>query len=60
MIMPSDECHGTLLMVSQHWLREPLAALRRQTITWASFMSPYDATKPQSVKQPVPPFTNVV
>ena len=36
MIMPSDECHRTLLMISQHWFRWWLGAVRQQTITWAN------------------------
>ena len=36
MIMSSDECHKTLLMISQHWFRWWLGAVRQQAITWAS------------------------
>ena len=36
MIMPSDECHRTLLMISQHWSRWWLGAVRQQAITWTS------------------------
>ena len=32
----NDECHRTLLMISQHWFREWLGAVRQQAITWAS------------------------
>ena len=35
--LPSDECHWTLLMISQHWLRWWLGAVRQQAITWANF-----------------------
>ena len=31
-----DECHGILLMISQHWLRKWLGAIRQQAITWTS------------------------
>ena len=36
MIMPSDECHGTYLKISQHWFRQWLGAVRQQAITWAN------------------------
>ena len=36
MIMFSDECHRTLLMISQHWFRWWLGAVRQQAITWAN------------------------
>ena len=36
MIMSSDECHRTLLMISQHWFRYWLGAIRQQAITWTS------------------------
>ena len=36
MIMSSDECHRTLLMISQHWFRQWLGAVRQQAITWTS------------------------
>ena len=36
MIMPWDECHGTLLMMSQHWFRYWLGAVRQQAITWTN------------------------
>ena len=36
MIMPSDECHRTLLMISQHWFRWWLGAVRQQASTWAN------------------------
>ena len=36
MIMSSDECHRTLLMISQHWFRWWLGAIRQQAITWTS------------------------
>ena len=32
-IMPSVECHGSLLMICQHWFRRWLAADREQAIT---------------------------
>ena len=31
-----DECHSTLLMISQHWFREWLGAISQQAITWAN------------------------
>ena len=34
--LPRDECHGTLLMVSQHWFRLWLGAVRQQAITWTN------------------------
>ena len=34
--LPSDECHWTLLMISQHWFRYWLGAVRQQAITWAN------------------------
>ena len=36
----SGKCHRTLLMISQHWFRYWLSAVRQQTITWAS-VHPY-------------------
>ena len=36
MIMPSDECQRTLLMIRQHWFRLWLGAVRQQAITWAN------------------------
>ena len=36
MKLPSDECHKALLMISQHWFREWLGAVRQQAITWAN------------------------
>ena len=36
MKMPSDECHGTFLKISQHWFRQWLGAVRQQAITWAN------------------------
>ena len=35
-ILPSDECHWTLLMISQHWFRWWLDAVRQQAITWTN------------------------
>ena len=35
MIMPSNECHRILLMISQHSFRWWLGAVRQQAITWA-------------------------
>ena len=32
----SDECHWTLLTISQHWFRWWLGAVRQQAITWAN------------------------
>ena len=34
--VPSDECHRTLLMISQYWFRHLLGAIRQQAITWAN------------------------
>ena len=34
MIMWSDGCHRTLLMISQHWFRQWLGVVRQQAITW--------------------------
>ena len=34
--LPSDECHKTVLMISQHWFRQWLGAVRQQAITWAN------------------------
>ena len=34
--LPSDECNWILLMISQHWLRKWLGAVRQQAITWAN------------------------
>ena len=34
--LPSDECHWTLLMRSQHWFRWWLGTVRQQAITWAN------------------------
>ena len=36
MIMPSDECHRTLMMIRQYWFRYRLGAVRQQVITWAN------------------------
>ena len=36
MIMPSDECHRILLMISPHWVRQWLGAVRQQAITWSN------------------------
>ena len=35
MKLPSDEFHWTVLMISQHWFRLWLGAVRQQAITWA-------------------------
>ena len=35
-IMPWDACHGTSPMISQHWFRQWLGAVRQQAITWAN------------------------
>ena len=32
----SNECHKTLVMISQHWFRLWLDAVRQQAITWAN------------------------
>ena len=34
--LPLDECHSNLLMISQHWFRYWLGAVRPQAITWAN------------------------
>ena len=34
--LPSDECHSTLLIISQHWFRLWLDAIRQQSTTWAN------------------------
>ena len=34
--MPTDECHRTLLMISQHWFRWWLGAVMQQAITSAN------------------------
>ena len=34
--MSSDEWHSTLLMISHHWFRWWLGAVRQQAITWTS------------------------
>ena len=39
MIMPPDECDKTLPMISQHWFREWLGAVKQQAITWANVES---------------------
>ena len=36
MKLPSDECHWTFLMISQHWFRQWFGAVRQQAITWAN------------------------
>ena len=36
MVMPSDECHGTSPIISQHWFRYWLGAVRQQAINWAN------------------------
>ena len=34
--LPSYKCHWTSLMISQHWFRWWLGAVRQQAITWAN------------------------
>ena len=34
--LPLDECYSTLLMISQHWFRWWLSAVRQQAITWVN------------------------
>ena len=34
--MPLDECHSTILMISQYWFRLWLGAVRQQAITWTN------------------------
>ena len=36
MIMLPGEYHNNLLIISQHWFREWLGAVRQQAITWAN------------------------
>ena len=36
MTMPSNETHGFLLTIAQHWSRLWLDAIRQQAITWAN------------------------
>ena len=36
LIMPSQECHKTSLMISQHWFRQWLCAIRQQAKTWTN------------------------
>ena len=36
MIVPSDDCHGTSPMISQHWFRWWFGAVRQQAITWTN------------------------
>ena len=42
-----------LFMISQHWFRQWLGAVRQQAVTWANdepdFLSPYGVTRPQWV-----------
>ena len=49
MMMPSYECQGTLLMISQHWLRWWLSAVREQGITWAIYAPIYSFTQQQLI-----------
>ena len=52
---PLDECHSTLLMISQHWFRQWLVAVRQQAITWANgdrdLLSPQGIARPNWVKR---------
>ena len=32
----SNECHRTMLMITQHWFRSWLGAIRQQAITWGN------------------------
>ena len=34
--LPADECHWTLMMISQRWFREWFGAIMQQAITWAN------------------------
>ena len=34
--LPSDTCHKTLLMISQHWFRKMFGVFRQQAITGAN------------------------
>ena len=34
--MPSNECHGTVLMISQNWFRYWFGAVRQQSIIWVN------------------------
>ena len=35
-VLPSGDHHWTLLMISQHWFKEWLGAVRQQAITWTN------------------------
>ena len=59
---PSDECHRTLLMISQHWFKQRNGAAKQQAIPylstcWPRAMSPEDVTIPQRINSPVATFT---
>ena len=48
-----DECHRTPMMISQHWFRWWLGAVRQQTIIWANLTQIYVTIwwpRPQWVK----------
>ena len=57
-IMPSDECHRTSLMINSHWFRLWLGAVRQQAITWANVdqdLCHYGVTRQQWVNvSPLP------
>ena len=33
---PPDECNWILLIISQHWFRQGLGAVRQQAVAWAN------------------------
>ena len=51
--MLSGECHNTSLIISQHWFRQWLGAIRQQAIylsqCWPRSLLPYGITRPQWV-----------
>ena len=50
MMMSSDECHAIGLMISQHWFRQWLGAIRHYlSQSWPRSMSPYGITRLQWV-----------
>ena len=59
MIMHPDECHGTSRMISQHWFRWWLGAVRQQAMTWRNVKcrsaSLYGIPRPQWVNDALAP-----
>ena len=45
MVRSSDECHRTLLTISQHWCRQATSHYLNQC--WPRSPTPYDVTRPQ-------------